>query len=62
MDAKEYAKIADKIMQIKGRLPQSWHQTDALVEKQVDLIHERLSEALVFLDTLAKMDDMGWVK
>ena len=62
MDAKEYAKIADKIMQIKGKLPQSWHQNDALVQRQVDLLHERLSEALVFLDTLAKMDDMGWVK
>jgi len=62
MDAQEYAKIADKIMQFKGRLPQSWPQTDLLVQTYTDELQKRLSEALVYLDTLAKMDDMGWVK
>ena len=62
MDATEYSKIADRIMQWKGRLPKELHQNDNLCKQYIAQIQTKLSETLVLLDTLAKMDDMGWVK
>ena len=61
MDAKRYDHFADKIMQLKNALPQEWNQSDALVKQYIHELHKSLSNALVFMDTLAKMDDQGWV-
>ena len=62
MDAKRYDHFADKIMQLKNALPLEWAQTDPLVKTYIQELHKSLSNSLVFMDTLAKMDDQGWVK
>ena len=62
MDAKRYDHFADKIMQLKNALPQEWNQDDPLVKQYLHELQKSLSNALVLMDTVAKMDDQGWVK
>ena len=62
MDPTHFDKIADKLMQYKGKLPDIVRQDDELVVefilKQQGLINDLLST----IDTFAKFNDMGWVK
>lgn len=62
MDAKRYDHFADKIMQLKNALPLEFAQNDPLVKQYIHELQKTLSNALVLMDTVAKMDDTGWVK
>jgi len=62
MDAKRYDHFADKIMQLKNALPLEHAQDDALAKRYIHELHKALSIALIKMDTLANMDDKGWVK
>ena len=65
MDAKDWAKMADMIAQIRRRLfkIQSDHENvDTEVFLKTILTREYLALALENIDRLAKYDDNGWIK
>jgi len=65
MDAKDWAKMADMIAQIRRRLfkIQSDHENvDTEVFLKTILTREYLALALENIDTLAKYDDNGWIQ
>jgi len=62
MDAKDYDRIADMLMQIRGKLP-DWRE----INHEMAKYHTRdtiilIDSLLGYLDPLAKMDDKGWLK
>ena len=61
MDAKDYDRLADVLMQFKGKLPLFYLETDTLEQKYVNNTHQSINELLILIDTLAKMDDKGWL-
>lgn len=62
MDPVQYEKIADKLMQFRGKLPKDYHIHDehakAIVDNMKDLIDHMLNE----LDQLARLDDLGMIR
>lgn len=62
MDPIHYAKIADKLMQFRGKLPKDYHIDDehakAVLDNMKDLIEHMLNE----LDQLARLDDLGMIR
>ncbi len=61
MDAKDYDRIADVLMQFKGKLPLFNIVPDTLEKKYVNNTHGHINQLLILIDTLAKMDDKGWL-
>lgn len=61
MDAKDYDRLADVLMQFKGKLPLFYLETDTLEKKYVNNAHQSINELLILIDTMAKMDDKGWL-
>ena len=62
MDPIHYTKIADKLMQFRGKLPKDYHINDELAKAMVDNMKDLIEHMLNELDTLARMDDQGWIK
>jgi hypothetical protein len=62
MDPVQYERIADKLMQFRGKLPKDYHLTDdhaqSIVDNMKDLIEHMLNE----LDQLARLDDLGMIR
>lgn len=62
MDAKDYDRIADILMQMRGKLP-DWREINHQMAKHHTKDTIILIDSLLgHLDTLAKMDDRGWIK
>ena len=62
MDASHYEKIADKLMQFRGKLPKGYHMRDKHAESVVDNMKDLIEHMLNELDQLARMDDMGLIR
>jgi hypothetical protein len=62
MDPIHYEKIADKLMQFRGKLPKDTHLTDAFAKKQVEDMKSDIEAFLFYLDRFAKMDEMGLIR
>jgi hypothetical protein len=65
MDAKEWAKMADMIAQIRRKLwdVQAHNENyDTEVTLKVQMVREFLAITLEHIDTLARYDDLGWIR
>ena len=62
MDAVQYEKIADKLMQFRGQLPKDSHLHTELGERCVDHIKNHIEELLNAIDWMARLDDAGLIR
>lgn len=62
MDAAHYERIADCLMQFRGKLPKFKHLGDDNAIKEVKAMHLAIDMLLLEIDEYAKIDSMGWIK
>jgi len=62
MDAIHYAKIADQLMQFRGKLPNWDHVHTEIARDKLEMINMRIEMLLNAIDNFAKADDLGWIK
>ena len=62
MDPIHYDKIADKLMQFRGKLPDPSTLTDKKAEFTVDQLIIYIDGLLANVDTFAQLDAKGWIK
>ena len=62
MDSQEYDKIVDKLMQFRGKLPQTMHLTDKSAQDKAYLLRLTLDLLVDRIDEFAKSDSRGWIK
>ena len=61
MDPIHYEKIADKLMQFRGKLPKDSHTSTAWAESKVDNMKIHIDAFLIVLDRFAKWDEQGLI-
>jgi hypothetical protein len=62
MDAVQYEKIADKLMQFRGQLPKDSHVRTELGQRAVDHMKNQIEELLNAIDWMARLDDEGLIR
>ena len=62
MDAKHYEKIADQLMQFRGKMPKDNHLATEFGEKTIDHMKQKIEEFLHALDWMARLDDAGLIR
>jgi hypothetical protein len=62
MDAVHYEKIADALMQFRGKLPHPHMLSDKHAEYTVDQLIIYIDGLLANIDVFADMDDKGWIR
>ena len=62
MDSKEYDRIVDKLMQFRGKLPQTMHLTDKSAQDRTYLLRLTLDLLVGRIDEFAKSDARGWIR
>ena len=62
MDAKEYDKIVDKILQFRGKIPQYGAVNDRVAKSAIYELNKSIDLLLWQIDNYAKCDSLGWIK
>lgn len=62
MDAQEYDKIVDKLMQFRGKLPSDTHLTNKVAQDKAYMLRRTLDLLVERIDQFANMDARGWIK
>lgn len=62
MDPIHYEKIADKLMQFRGKLPKEYHLSTIYAQKRTKEMKELIDNLLNELEQYARADDMGWIR
>ena len=62
MDPIHYDKIADKLMQFRGKLPISYTLSDIQAEFTVDQLKLYIDGLLANIDAFAELYAKGWIK
>jgi len=62
MDPIHYAKIADQLMQFRGKLPKEPHLELKAAKYATENLKERIDTLLVAIDLFAGKDEYGWIK
>ena len=62
MDPTHYEKIADKLMQFRGKLPKDRTLSNPHATEAVSWTKRKIDDLLVLIDNLAKADDEGWIR
>ncbi len=62
MDAIHYEKIADALMQFRGKLPKDGTLGDKKAEFTVDQLKIYIDGLLANIDVFADLDDKGWIR
>jgi uncharacterized FAD-dependent dehydrogenase len=62
MDAAHYERIADCLMQFRGKLPKWKHLGTDHGQEIVKSMHMHIDLLLIEIDNYARMDDLGWIK
>lgn len=62
MDPIHYEKIADKLMQFRGKLPKEYHLSTDYAHKRTEEMKELIDHLLNELTQYARADDMGWIR
>ena len=62
MDPVNYEKIADKLMQFRGKLPKDTHLTTEIGQRAIDTMMSDINTILNTIDWLAKLDDAGLIR
>ena len=62
MDPTHYEKIADKLMQFRGKLPKHGTLSDKKAEFTVDQLKIYIDGLLANIDAYAELDEAGWIR
>lgn len=62
MDAIHYAKIADQLMQFRGKLPNWDHVRTEQARNRIKSMNMAIESLLILIDEFAIADDMGWIE
>lgn len=62
MDPVHYEKIADQLMQFRGKLPKDSHLQLRLARDAVDDVKNALDVLLDMIDKLSADDEKGWIR
>jgi hypothetical protein len=62
MDAIHYEKIADKLMQFRGKLPKDAHLSTEFGEQTTARIQQKIQELLECIDWYADFDNLGLIR
>lgn len=62
MDAKEYDKIVDKLMQFRGKIPQYGVVYDRVAKMAVYELNKSIDQLLWQIENYAQCDALGWIK
>ena len=62
MDATHYEKIADKLMQFRGKIPKNGTLVDHNARMLCDEVKIKIDSMLMLIDEYAKLDEAGWIR
>ena len=62
MDPVQYDKIADKLMQFRGKLPDANSLSSLTARSYVDAMKSEIDLLLESIDRLAAFDQDGWIR
>lgn len=62
MDPTHHAKIADKLMQYWGQLPDPANQSHNSMRKRIHIVHLRIEDLLKSIEQLAILEDEGLIR
>lgn len=62
MDPKHYEKIADQLMQFRGKIPKHNTLHDQMARMTCEDIKNKIDTLLFYIDAFAKLDDQGWIR
>ena len=62
MDAKDYDKIVDKLMQFRGKLPKSGHVFALPAKLACKMLRDQVDDFILLIEEFAKLDDMGLIQ
>jgi len=62
MEAQEYDKIVDKLLQFRGKIPQSYHLSHDGARVAALNLRMIIDDMLSAIDEYADLDALGWIK
>lgn len=62
MDPAHYEKIADQLMQFRGKLPDTTTLVDVKARWTIDEMKNRIDSLLQYIDAMADVDEKGWIR
>ena len=62
MDPTHYEKIADKLMQFRGKLPKNLHLVTQAGKNATGDIKEHIDDLLTIIEWYARHDAHGWIR
>jgi hypothetical protein len=62
MDPVQYERIADKLMQFRGKLPKDTHVRTEIGQRAIDHMNQKIEEFLNAIDWMARLDDAGLIR
>lgn len=62
MDAAEYDKIVDKLMQFRGKIPDDTQLYNGNARRAARKLRVRIDNLLDAIDWYSKKDDTGWIR
>lgn len=62
MDAKEYDRIADKLMQFRAKIPITIDLEYKNASNKSYMLRQSIDMLLMLIDEFAELDSKGWIK
>lgn len=62
MDAKNYDKIVDKLMQFRGKLPKAGQVFEPNAKLACKMMREQIDDIILLIEEFAKLESKGWIK
>jgi len=62
MDAIHHEKIADKLMQYRGKIPEYGNVNERIAKCAIYELTKAIDDLLWQIDNYAKCDNLGWIK
>lgn len=62
MDPVHYEKIADKLMQFRGKIPKDDMIHTESAENYCQMMRKKIDDLLLYIDAMAKFDDAGHIR
>ena len=62
MDAQDYDKMVDKLVQFRGKIPQNKHLRSNTARKAARNLRVSIDNIIQDIDNYAELDILGWIK
>ena len=62
MEATDYDKIVDKLMQFRGKLPKTGHVFDPKAKLASQMMRDQLDDFILLIEEFAKLEQTGWIR